>query len=442
MPTLEQIGEALPKAIITSDYKFPLPPPNSTKNTNTESSSFSYPLPSPSTGTPSTFIEGGAGGTKALFVESDNTISKVVIDEELKVPAPNLESISTIATAAESAAIAAEPSLVIDISSMPPETSDIDHHQPVLFDSSSYDKDVETLSSSDFDVNTEFAKQESSLSEEVIAAIHEALPKVVEDPYFTFPPIRPTMDLRSPVAAIVEVEEVDEVRMEMQEVEEGGGETEGEIAQDDQTLDKIHAEVEEGSAGEKEDVISVGESMPIDKVPQVPDVEEDGIMSVAEDTVPPSVTSAMSEEPDSVLNLPPPPVPPPRDRNLLRRHYQQQQHQPQPAPTSTFSLRSFTLKKTLGTGSFGRVHLAIHSPTRTHVALKVLRKAEVVQLRQVEHTMDERKILGELQSCPFLVHLLGAFQDYGHLYFVMEYVQGGELFSYLRRMEVCRKQNI
>ncbi|KAJ3409165.1 camp-dependent protein kinase catalytic subunit [Chytridiales sp. JEL 0842] len=102
--------------------------------------------------------------------------------------------------------------------------------------------------------------------------------------------------------------------------------------------------------------------------------------------------------------------------------------------TPSLSFDSFILKKTLGTGSFGRVHLAVHKPSQRYVALKVLRKADVVKLKQVEHTMDERRILGKL-DCPFLVHLLGAFQDCGHLYFAMEYIQGGELFSYLRRME-------
>ncbi|KAJ3307944.1 hypothetical protein HDU76_004235 [Blyttiomyces sp. JEL0837] len=64
--------------------------------------------------------------------------------------------------------------------------------------------------------------------------------------------------------------------------------------------------------------------------------------------------------------------------------------------------------------------------------MKVLRKSEIVKLRQVEHTVNEKLILNSLEF-PYLVGLLGSFQDNSNLYLVLEYVQGGELFSFLRR---------
>ncbi|KAJ3094517.1 camp-dependent protein kinase catalytic subunit [Phlyctochytrium planicorne] len=97
-----------------------------------------------------------------------------------------------------------------------------------------------------------------------------------------------------------------------------------------------------------------------------------------------------------------------------------------------FTLNDFTILNTLGTGSFGRVHLVQLKATGKHFAMKVLRKADVVRLRQVEHTINEKHILERLDF-PFLVGLLGAFQDSANLYLVLEYVQGGELFSYLRK---------
>ncbi|ORY46367.1 Pkinase-domain-containing protein, partial [Rhizoclosmatium globosum] len=94
------------------------------------------------------------------------------------------------------------------------------------------------------------------------------------------------------------------------------------------------------------------------------------------------------------------------------------------------------LVRTVGTGSFGRVHLAHHVASNTYVALKVLRKHDVVKLKQVEHTLDEKRILEALSNgCPFLVHLYGSFMDNEHLYLVLEYIQGGELFTYLRNMD-------
>ncbi|KAI9007146.1 kinase-like domain-containing protein [Gaertneriomyces semiglobifer] len=97
-----------------------------------------------------------------------------------------------------------------------------------------------------------------------------------------------------------------------------------------------------------------------------------------------------------------------------------------------FTLTDFHIDRTLGTGSFGRVHLVRLKSTGKFYAMKVLKKAEIVKMKQVEHTVNEKNILEAIEF-PFLVNLLGTFQDCANLYFVLEYVQGGELFSYLRR---------
>jgi protein kinase A len=67
--------------------------------------------------------------------------------------------------------------------------------------------------------------------------------------------------------------------------------------------------------------------------------------------------------------------------------------------------------------------------------MKVLKKSEVVRLKQVEHTNNEKLILEQVQH-PFLVNLWGTFQDSANLYMVMDYVVGGELFSILRKTQV------
>ncbi|CAO3629230.1 unnamed protein product [Cunninghamella blakesleeana] len=89
--------------------------------------------------------------------------------------------------------------------------------------------------------------------------------------------------------------------------------------------------------------------------------------------------------------------------------------------------------RTLGTGSFGRVH-SIQSRVNCHYAMKVLKKTEVVRLKQVEHTNNEKHIL-ELVAHPFLVNMWGTFQDDSNLYMVLDYIAGGEMFSLLRRSQ-------
>ncbi|KAI9310596.1 kinase-like domain-containing protein, partial [Dichotomocladium elegans] len=95
-------------------------------------------------------------------------------------------------------------------------------------------------------------------------------------------------------------------------------------------------------------------------------------------------------------------------------------------------IESYDLVETLGTGTFGRVYLAKQKGPGKYHAIKVLRKAEIVRLKQVEHINNERQVLSRV-SFPFIVQLYYTFQDSHSLYMVQEYVIGGELFRHLRR---------
>lgn len=64
--------------------------------------------------------------------------------------------------------------------------------------------------------------------------------------------------------------------------------------------------------------------------------------------------------------------------------------------------------------------------------MKILSKAEIVRLKQVEHVLNEKQILASVNH-PFIVNLLCTFKDTKNLYMLLEYVVGGELFSHLRK---------
>ena len=100
-----------------------------------------------------------------------------------------------------------------------------------------------------------------------------------------------------------------------------------------------------------------------------------------------------------------------------------------------YILTDFAIQRTLGTGSFGRVHLVQSKHNQRFYAIKVLKKAQVVKMKQVEHTNDERRMLQRTKH-PFLITLWGTFQDSKNLYMVMDFVEGGELFSLLRKSQV------
>eukprot|EP00123_Amoebidium_parasiticum_P014526 comp22538_c0_seq1/m.34237 comp22538_c0_seq1/g.34237 ORF comp22538_c0_seq1/g.34237 comp22538_c0_seq1/m.34237 type:complete len:356 (-) comp22538_c0_seq1:350-1417(-) len=96
------------------------------------------------------------------------------------------------------------------------------------------------------------------------------------------------------------------------------------------------------------------------------------------------------------------------------------------------SLPDFKLLQTIGTGTFGRVYLCQDKDDQNYYAMKVLKKVEIVRLKQVEHIRSERDILSCFRH-PFIVTLHCTFQDTRNLYMLLEYVCGGELFSHLRR---------
>uniref|UniRef100_A0AC34QGD0 cAMP-dependent protein kinase n=1 Tax=Panagrolaimus sp. JU765 TaxID=591449 RepID=A0AC34QGD0_9BILA len=101
--------------------------------------------------------------------------------------------------------------------------------------------------------------------------------------------------------------------------------------------------------------------------------------------------------------------------------------------SNTAVLDDFDRIKTLGTGSFGRVMLVKHKQSGNYYAMKILDKQKVVKLKQVEHTLNEKRILQALDF-PFLVSMQYSFKDNSNLYMVLEFISGGEMFSHLRRI--------
>lgn len=83
--------------------------------------------------------------------------------------------------------------------------------------------------------------------------------------------------------------------------------------------------------------------------------------------------------------------------------------------TSRYTFTDFQFMRTLGTGSFGRVHLVRSCHNSRFYAIKVLRKDKVVKMKQVEHTNSEREMLERVRH-PFLVNLWGTFKDSYNLY--------------------------
>jgi len=75
--------------------------------------------------------------------------------------------------------------------------------------------------------------------------------------------------------------------------------------------------------------------------------------------------------------------------------------------------------------------LARNKRTGEFFAMKRLKKSDIIKLSQVDHVISENTILADIDH-PFLVGLQGFTQDNRYLFFLMQYIPGGELFTYLR----------
>lgn len=96
-------------------------------------------------------------------------------------------------------------------------------------------------------------------------------------------------------------------------------------------------------------------------------------------------------------------------------------------------LEDYYLIRRVGKGGFATVFLVrLKGSTGRYYALKVMKKSEVVRLRQEKQIMNEKNILLELKHW-LLVELYHTFQTPSHLFMIMEFVCGGDLFTLLRK---------
>ncbi|KAI3748992.1 hypothetical protein L6452_12484 [Arctium lappa] len=97
------------------------------------------------------------------------------------------------------------------------------------------------------------------------------------------------------------------------------------------------------------------------------------------------------------------------------------------------SIEDFEIIKPISRGAFGRVFLARKRATGDVFAIKVLKKADMIRKNAVQSILAERDILISARN-PFVVRFFYSFTCRENLYLVMEYLNGGDLFSLLRNL--------
>ena len=102
------------------------------------------------------------------------------------------------------------------------------------------------------------------------------------------------------------------------------------------------------------------------------------------------------------------------------------------AADAKIDIDHFELLGTLGEGTFGKVRLARHKSLKEKAfAIKILDKRMIIDNSQIPHLRNEKSILEDFVH-PFIVNLRATFQDSAHVFMVLNYVAGGEMFKYLR----------
>lgn len=106
---------------------------------------------------------------------------------------------------------------------------------------------------------------------------------------------------------------------------------------------------------------------------------------------------------------------------------------------SHLGVEDFEPLKVIGKGSFGEVRLVQKKDTGHVFAMKILRKADMLEKEQIAHVRAERDILVEADH-QWVVKMYYSFQDAINLYLIMEFLPGGDMMTLLMKKDTLSEE--
>ncbi|XP_068231586.1 serine/threonine-protein kinase tricornered isoform X2 [Palaemon carinicauda] len=106
---------------------------------------------------------------------------------------------------------------------------------------------------------------------------------------------------------------------------------------------------------------------------------------------------------------------------------------------SRLGVEDFEALKVIGRGAFGEVRLVQKKDTGHVYAMKILRKADMLEKEQVAHVRAERDVLVEADH-QWVVKMFYSFQDPINLYLVMEFLPGGDMMTLLMKKDTLSEE--
>ncbi len=100
-------------------------------------------------------------------------------------------------------------------------------------------------------------------------------------------------------------------------------------------------------------------------------------------------------------------------------------------------IQDFELIQELGSGRYGKVHLARHRDTGFVMAMKIV-SVETIEETQVWQQLQQEISIQQQLVHPNIIQLYGWFRDIVNVYILLEYAAGGDLYHRLFSNEDTR----